>query len=642
MYFCPDCSLCIAHTTLPKKSAGSNQEEKMKHLLCFTTGLAMAALALGVAARPAQAQLRIAGGLSNFDCGNETEGETEGFEIEIEDDHKDDVIHTWNYSAFGAPTVEDGGTAAAPTVIIRYHSATAVVPARGVTHFGVSLKVLPPASKIHYRWLLKSSAAVPNPPPVPVPLPNQESKIVYTNGVPAVQDVIRNTEPDGGKSFWVLPIAHMVYGAVPLEDLMADNPVVTDGTPEGGGTYGDQPELLAPGDDWTNDDTTADSGDASLVYTFQIFEDVVTIVNGKTTHAPGAMIADMMNATITASGPVGPNLVSLTNGSVYGVQTVTGTVYINGNPPANGMVVNLASSDPAVQVPASVTVLAGHYTADFTITTRPVAILTNATITASAGNGSTPVYATLTVQPPLLTTLYLQYAANYGGTAFSGSVYIISPAPAGGTTIFLYSANPAIVSVPGSVTVPAGQTSANFPVQTYAVTAPQFINISARLEAVTLSQSLRVNPAPLISGVVTLEGCVSPAQSVTLEFRPASGTPLTRSVTLSSLGAFSVSDAPPGKYSLAIKGSKWLQQVIAVDSSKGPVSGISATLLAGDANNDNSVDATDFGQFVSAYNTSASVPGSGYDPACDFNCDGSVDATDFGLLVGNYGQQGDN
>ena len=72
------------------------------------------------------------------------------------------------------------------------------------------------------------------------------------------------------------------------------------------------------------------------------------------------------------------------------------------------------------------------------------------------------------------------------------------------------------------------------------------------------------------------------------------------------------------------------------------VAGLSATLPAGDANSDNSVDATDFGLFVSAYNSSASVPGSGYDPACDFNLDGFVDPTDFGLLVGAYGQQGDN
>ena len=65
-------------------------------------------------------------------------------------------------------------------------------------------------------------------------------------------------------------------------------------------------------------------------------------------------------------------------------------------------------------------------------------------------------------------------------------------------------------------------------------------------------------------------------------------------------------------------------------------------LLVGDANGDNSVDATDFGLLVvSCYNSDRSIPGSGYDPTCDFNGDGTIDATDFGLFVGNYGLSGD-
>ena len=60
----------------------------------------------------------------------------------------------------------------------------------------------------------------------------------------------------------------------------------------------------------------------------------------------------------------------------------------------------------------------------------------------------------------------------------------------------------------------------------------------------------------------------------------------------------------------------------------------------GDANNDNSVDSTDFGILIGAYGSSAAVPGSGYDPTADFNFDGSIDSTDFGILISEFGTVG--
>ena len=60
------------------------------------------------------------------------------------------------------------------------------------------------------------------------------------------------------------------------------------------------------------------------------------------------------------------------------------------------------------------------------------------------------------------------------------------------------------------------------------------------------------------------------------------------------------------------------------------------------SNSDNSVDSSDFGILIGAFNTAAALPGSGYDPTADFNSDGVVDSTDFGLLIGNYGSVGAN
>ena len=153
---------------------------------------------------------------------------------------------------------------------------------------------------------------------------------------------------------------------------------------------------------------------------------------------------------------------------------------------------------------------------------------------------------------------------------------------------------------------------------------------------------VRILPNVTVSGLVTLESCVAPSgQAVTLEFRPTDGsTSFVRNVTLGAGGAFTVSSIPGRPYNLAIKGSKWLQSVVAIDASNGGVSGVSAFLPAGDADNNNLVDIADFGLLVTSYGGDVNIPGSGYDVRADFNCDGLVDVGDFGLLVNNYNDAG--
>ena len=133
----------------------------------------------------------------------------------------------------------------------------------------------------------------------------------------------------------------------------------------------------------------------------------------------------------------------------------------------------------------------------------------------------------------------------------------------------------------------------------------------------------------------------SAAQSLDFTFRPAAGSAFTRAVTLDSAGGYTVIGLPAAAYTVSIKGVKWLRKNISVDASAANVTNASVTLLAGDANNDNSVNAIDFGILIAAFNSDSSLPGSGYDPAADFNCDGVVDSSDFGLLIGNYGRVGD-
>ena len=148
--------------------------------------------------------------------------------------------------------------------------------------------------------------------------------------------------------------------------------------------------------------------------------------------------------------------------------------------------------------------------------------------------------------------------------------------------------------------------------------------------------------AQTVSGTVTLEGCVNSAQSVTFAFFSTTQSRLfTRTVTLNSDGSYTLSDLPPDHYRVKIKGAKWLAAVSDLDTTLGNVI-FSPFLGAGDAYNTNSVDSSSFGALINAFGGDASIPGSGYDPTCDFNCDGKNDSSDFALCIGNFGATGAN
>jgi hypothetical protein len=94
------------------------------------------------------------------------------------------------------------------------------------------------------------------------------------------------------------------------------------------------------------------------------------------------------------------------------------------------------------------------------------------------------------------------------GASSTGTVTLVTAAPEGGTTISLSSDAPTVATVPTSVTVPAGATTANFTITSDLVT--RIVRISATLEEVTLSanlavyatalNSLSVNPAIVSAG----------------------------------------------------------------------------------------------------------------------------------------------
>ena len=141
------------------------------------------------------------------------------------------------------------------------------------------------------------------------------------------------------------------------------------------------------------------------------------------------------------------------------------------------------------------------------------------------------------VVKPALTGLTLAPATVGGGARSTGTVTVSSPAPEGGVDVALATDTPAYTSVPASVTVLPGQTSATFTVQSFPVGATVLATISAVYDGVTKSAQLTVQPAaptPSVSSLslspTTVSGGTNALGTVTLSAPAGSAT----SVSLSS------------------------------------------------------------------------------------------------------------
>jgi len=117
-----------------------------------------------------------------------------------------------------------------------------------------------------------------------------------------------------------------------------------------------------------------------------------------TANTPVTINAGLNGTTVSATlnllppAPL-PKVVSLTvtPGGAAGGSSLTGLVSLDQPAAMTGVVVTLSSSDPAVQVPTSVTVQPGDKGETFTINTSPVTTNTLVTVTASLGTSTTSI-----------------------------------------------------------------------------------------------------------------------------------------------------------------------------------------------------------------------------------------------------------
>jgi hypothetical protein len=124
-----------------------------------------------------------------------------------------------------------------------------------------------------------------------------------------------------------------------------------------------------------------------------------------------------------------------------------------------------------------------------------------------------------TATAPALSAVSVAPSTVVGGSGSTGTVTLTAAAPSGGALVSLSSSNTAVATVPASITIAAGATSATFAATTSSVAANTPVTISATYGAVTRTTGLTVTP---------------PAQAVTL------------SVTVSGRSGERVTSSPAG------------------------------------------------------------------------------------------------
>jgi len=135
----------------------------------------------------------------------------------------------------------------------------------------------------------------------------------------------------------------------------------------------------------------------------------------------------------------------------------------------------------------------GNYTAPASATTAHVKATS---VQDSTKSGMTSI----TVTPTMVQLSSVTFAPNspVSGNNSTGTVVAATAAPTGGVIVSLSSGNSAVASVPSSVTISAGSTSATFSVTSGSVATATEVTITAS-SANMVSSNLTVNPAATVS-----------------------------------------------------------------------------------------------------------------------------------------------
>ena len=197
--------------------------------------------------------------------------------------------------------------------------------------------------------------------------------------------------------------------------------------------------------------------------------------------------------------------------------------------PAGGAVVTLTTSDPnAAPLPASITVPAGQ--ADFSLNFQPGQVTSPTTASMTASLSGSTATASMTVHPPELQRAEIGTGVGAqqigGGNSITGTAILNGRVPPSGSSVNLSSSNPAVASVPSSISLTPNYTAGSFTISTSSVSAPTTVTItaSAPWSGTTVSSQLTVMPQTALVRLTLSPSTLNP------------GDPSVGTVTLSAPG----------------------------------------------------------------------------------------------------------
>lgn len=225
---------------------------------------------------------------------------------------------------------------------------------------------------------------------------------------------------------------------------------------------------------------------------------------------PATAIPTLGNFTITGNNPV------------TGGQQTIGQIDLSGVSRAGGPTFTITSTHPDIVPTMTVNAPVSSSLFGFQafINTNPPSIDTDVTLTATDGRYTfTGILRVLAPPPPaVLSSVSVTPSSVVGGNPSTGTVSL--SAPQGGATVVTLStpAPASVATMPATVTVPAGATSASFVISTSPVASTFNMNIFADLAGSPGRQALLVitaNASPGVSAVSVSPGTVQGGASST-------------------------------------------------------------------------------------------------------------------------------
>jgi hypothetical protein len=214
---------------------------------------------------------------------------------------------------------------------------------------------------------------------------------------------------------------------------------------------------------------------------------ITTTLNGASQTASLTLVAPMLVSSLAC------NPTSVNSGA-----STTCTLTLNQSAPTGGTVVALSDNNASLTVPASAIVPASATSATFTATVGTITTTQTATITAALNGASQTATLTL-VAPVLISALTCNATALDSGASATCTLTLSAPAPTGGVTVSV-SANSSALTVPASVNVLAGSSTATF--SATATTKPpdggtsETVSVTATLDGMSQSESFTLIICP--------------------------------------------------------------------------------------------------------------------------------------------------